>query len=55
MEHIFHETKEWELYDKTMPSGWYFWDETGAYCHGPFCTRDECRDNLKRYAEDLLK
>ena len=33
--------------------GWYFWDETGAYCHGPFGSREEAEEALERYAESL--
>lgn len=53
MEHIFCETEEWELHGTPMLAGWYFWDESDAYCHGPFCSRDECRDAMNRYVEDL--
>lgn len=33
--------------------GWYFWDETDAYCHGPFSTRDEASDACREYAKNL--
>lgn len=33
--------------------GWYFWDETEAYCHGPFGTRDEAVNAEEKYAEVL--
>lgn len=33
--------------------GWYFWDETGAHCHGPFSTREESKENLELYARNL--
>ena len=34
--------------------GWYFWDETWSYKHGPFSTREEAVEALKNYARDLL-
>lgn len=33
--------------------GWYFWDETGAYCVGPFDTKDEATKAAKDYLEKL--
>lgn len=33
--------------------GWYFWDETWAYCHGPFDTRDKANDACKEYAKTI--
>ena len=33
--------------------GWYFWDETEAYCHGPFATRGETSKNMEKYVEVL--
>jgi hypothetical protein len=32
---------------------WYFWDETGAYRHGPFSSEQEARSELKMYADWL--
>ena len=29
--------------------GWYFWDETDAYCHGPFETEEQAREALRGY------
>lgn len=34
-------------------AGWYFWDETQAYCHGPFSTQEKAKAKLKEYAENL--
>lgn len=34
-------------------AGWYFWDETEAYAHGPFGTEDEAISALNVYAEQL--
>lgn len=31
-------------------AGWYFWDETWSYCHGPYLTREEAARQLRRYA-----
>lgn len=36
------------------PDGWYFWDETWVFDHGPFETQQECREALLRYAEECL-
>lgn len=33
--------------------GWYFWDETEAYCHGPFTTKSEAEAAKTKYAEQL--
>lgn len=33
--------------------GWYFWDETEAYCQGPFQDRDEASRKLDEYAKSL--
>jgi len=33
--------------------GWYFWDETDAYYHGPFATREEASKALITYCEEL--
>ena len=33
--------------------GWYFWDESWAYAHGPFSTREEAARALKVYADEL--
>lgn len=35
-------------------SGWYFWDETGAHCHGPFGTKQEAEELLTKYVENML-
>lgn len=33
--------------------GWYFWDETEAYCYGPYKSEKEAEIALNRYAETL--
>jgi hypothetical protein len=33
--------------------GWYFWDETGEYRHGPFNTRKEAINACRGYSESL--
>jgi hypothetical protein len=33
--------------------GWYFWDETEAYCYGPFQDRVLAEEALKKYIETL--
>lgn len=33
--------------------GWYFWDETWAHAHGPFCTYEEAIFLLGRYCSHL--
>jgi 5'-deoxynucleotidase YfbR-like HD superfamily hydrolase len=33
--------------------GWYFWDETGARCIGPYAERVEAEDALNNYAGEL--
>ena len=37
------------LYD----DGYYFWDEAGLDRYGPYKTKQETRDMLKKYAEAL--
>ena len=36
-----------------LTSWWYFWDETQAYCHGPYYTRKDVERALKDYGESL--
>ena len=36
----------------TQP-GWYFWDETEAFCHGPYKTLEEAREKLDEYGKQL--
>jgi len=38
--------------EEIMP-GWYFWDESWAYRHGPFSTYKECADIFRYYCESL--
>lgn len=33
--------------------GWYFWDETWAYCHGPYDTQEEAGRKVDEYAAAL--
>lgn len=33
---------------------WHFWNETWSYTHGPFKTREICRQELKNYCEEEL-
>lgn len=33
--------------------GWYFWDETWAYCHGPFTTQSYAEEALQHYCDSL--
>lgn len=33
--------------------GWYFWDETEAFYHGPFATEQEANAALITYARTL--
>ncbi len=33
--------------------GWYFWDETWAYCHGPYASREEASVAVNKYTEWL--
>lgn len=35
-------------------SGWYFWDETQAHCHGRFDTPQEAEEALTYYVENYL-
>lgn len=34
--------------------GWYFWDETWTYAHGPFSTYEETAEYLSNYANGYL-
>lgn len=34
-------------------SGWYFWDETDAYCHGPFESELIASNEMTAYAKSL--
>jgi hypothetical protein len=33
--------------------GYYFWDETDAYCHGPYTTREKAVAAMAKYARNL--
>lgn len=35
--------------------GWYFWDETWAFCHGPFGSESQASLALQAYAEELAR
>jgi hypothetical protein len=37
----------------SRPEGFYFWDETGTQCCGPYKTKDECRKARDTYAQSL--
>ena len=51
---IFHEDSLWEgPYDEKKSAGWYFWDETGADCVGPYESRKDAEKALQDYAEYL--
>tara|TARA_R100001244_G_scaffold105195_2_gene78038 strand:- start:254 stop:433 length:180 start_codon:yes stop_codon:yes gene_type:complete len=34
--------------------GYYFWDEASLNRYGPYKTKQEARDMLKKYAEEVL-
>jgi len=34
--------------------GWYFWDETGAYCHGPYESAELAYIGLEKYCKEEL-
>lgn len=42
----------WASYGYSVP-GWYFWDETWAYCHGPFLTEEDANGACREYAKAL--
>lgn len=33
--------------------GWYFWDECGVLCYGPYASRDEAGAAEAEYARNL--
>lgn len=33
--------------------GWYFWDEVGQYCYGPYPLEDEALEHLENYCYQL--
>ena len=35
--------------------GYYFWDEADLNRYGPYKTKQEARDMLKKYAEEILE
>jgi hypothetical protein len=35
------------------PTGYYFYDETGAECYGPYETKEQCQAGLEKYALSL--
>jgi hypothetical protein len=53
MDHIQYLDKSFEYSDiagYTTP-GWYFWDETGAHCHGPCKDANEANEKLNLYCK----
>ena len=34
-------------------SGWYFWDETATWCHGPYSSAETAEKQLTEYAKTL--
>jgi hypothetical protein len=34
-------------------AGWYFWDESDAYCHGPYTSFEEADEAMYKYALEL--
>lgn len=34
-------------------AGWYFWDETGRWCHGPYDSVSEAYTAMKNYTESI--
>jgi len=34
--------------------GWYFWDETQAYCHGPYESAKLAKEGLVKYCHEVL-
>lgn len=51
---VFHESESWvDGWGTRQPAGWYFWDETWSDAIGPFDTEEDCRTDLKEYAEEL--
>lgn len=35
-------------------AGWYFWDDV-YYYHGPFSSKEEAEEALKKYIEGVVK
>lgn len=49
---------EWSKEDKEFSGfskeGWYYWDETGAYCTGPFITKEDALRAFDYYVKYVL-
>lgn len=39
--------------DDEYEDGWYFWDETWSYRHGPYYSSREALNHLKNYIDQL--
>ncbi len=35
--------------------GWYFWDEAGAYCYGPYTSAALALAGLEKYCKEELE
>lgn len=46
-------TTEYIFGEEFLP-GWYFWDETWVYRHGPFSTYEEAKTALRIYCDVCL-
>ncbi len=56
--HIDYYDREWAVgahHQGYRGPGWYFWDETGAYCHGPYVAEIIAAKALDLYAYNLDK
>jgi hypothetical protein len=34
--------------------GWYFWDDYGVYCYGPFATQAEAEEKWTAYVTPII-
>lgn len=50
---VFHEDGVWQYEGRAMRGGWYFWDETWSYAHGPYMSEDEAYMHLLQYSRQL--
>lgn len=52
IQHLLHNFEDAELVGWEGP-GWYFWDETEAYCYGPYRTKQEAEVREEFYFDWL--
>jgi hypothetical protein len=54
--HVENRMRKWRTgeIDDPLPTGWFFWDETSAWCYGPYSAREYAEEALNDYCDACL-